>query len=231
MENESFKHEKIIRKIINEQLFKQHQIDESFDRPYNNFVKIDDFRYTVEQDGVSSVFSFHRQYNNNNLPNRLIYNNLVNIYYEVSWAWGKDMKNNLKTPANWMRLTATAFKVIDDFIRTEQPKVIKFSNQTEGNLKIYKNERFIDILRTIFSDHYNVVPEWLDEETIVLYMFDKEVSRVAESSILKRAENCTNLEEATNYFKYRKKREKKGIVRNDAVKYQKKKILYMSKYL
>jgi hypothetical protein len=230
MENETFKHEEIVRKIINEQLFKQHQINESFDSPFNNFTRIDEFRYTVEQDGVSGIFTFHMLYNNNNLPPRLIYNDMVNTYYEVSWAWGRDMENSLKTPANWMRLTSTALKVIDDFIRSERPTVIKFSNRTEGNLKIYKNERFIDVLRTIFRSHYHVIPEWIDDENIVLFLINKEVSRLSESSILKRAE-CTNLEEATKYFKYRKKRDKKGIVRNDAVKEQKKKILYMMKYL
>ena len=143
--------------------------------------------------------------------------------------FNKDVSDELKTPANWMKMTATAFKIVDDFIRDIHPLVIKFSWHTMGNWKIYSNESFVDKLKTIFGEKFDV---WVDNENERIYLIDKNVSKFKSGPIEKLSENCcVSFDDAWKYCKFPKKKDKKGIIKNDMIKEQQKRILYKIKYL
>lgn len=222
----------LIRKILKEELFTKYQIDESFDKPFSSFKKRTDFNYIVNEDGVIGEFIFINKYNTHELPNDIIDNSKVDIYYELIWRWGENMDKKLKTVENWVKMTTTSFKIIDDFIRTMKPLVIKFSEQSRGNYKIYSHSEFINRLSVLFDDHFHVdVSNKVKNKNVVIYLINKEVSLVMKDPINKRAENCTNMEESRQYWLYPRKRDQKGIIRNDTIKEQRKRILYKLKYL
>ena len=205
------------------------QLSESFDRPFTNIIKRSNVEYTVNEDGVIGEFYFHRMPNNNNLNNEYIFNDKVDIFYDVSWGFGNNMKIELKTASNWTKMTTTTFKIMDDFIRTMKPKVIKFSYRTPGNWKIYSNSRFIDILETLFGEKFDV---WLDKDGERIFLIDKNVSKFNLGPIEKNTENgCMNVDEAWQKFKFPRKKDAKGIIRNDILKEQQKRILYKLKYI
>jgi len=221
--------EELIKKVIKDTLFIKYQINESFDRPFSNIIKKSDMEYDVDENGVKGVFYFTRKPNNNDLNNYYFYNDKIDVYYDVSWQFKSDMSNELKTPANWMKMTATAFKIIDDFIRTKHPLVIKFSFHTPDNWKIYSNSGFLDKLKTLFSEKFDVL---LDNEFERIYLINKNASKFKLGPIEKLTEQgCMSFEDAWNLRKFPKKRNQKGILRNDTIKEQQKRILYKWKYL
>jgi len=224
--------EKLLRKVIKEEDFIKYKINESFDKPFSNVRKIDNYNYVVDESDVVGNFTFRTIYNNGELPKSDIYVDKIKTYYEISWNWGSDMSNDLKTPYNWTRMTTTSFKIIDDFIRTINPNIIRFGTQTGGNEKIYRNEEFQMKLATLFRDHYHFIIDFNRRTDILrLYLINKEYSRLLEGNINKRAEFCTNLEESKKYWLYPHKRDRKGIIKNDLRKEQIKRILYQWKYL
>ena len=213
---------------IPSEMFIKYQINESFDKPFNNIEKINNTKYVVNEDDVEAVFTFKVFFNTDlALEKYPINNNEIKVYYEVSWAWGYNMSDELKNVYNWIRMTSTTFKILDDFIRTMKPKVIKFSSQTEGNFKVYFNPNFIDKLETIFSEKFDVITDIKSERILLV---DKSVHRLYEEKIIKLMENNT-FEQASKLAKYPNKKNYKGIQRNDMVKQQQKRILYKLKYL
>jgi hypothetical protein len=218
---------KLIQKIIKEEIFVKYQINESFDIPFNNIKRIDSYNYIVDEDGVQGIFTFHVLFNNNELNDYDFYNKKIDTYYELSWIWGSNMKPELKTTSNWIKMTTTSFKIIDSFIREKKPLLIKFAPRTGGNKKVYFHTEFTDKLETIFAEHFDVI---VDNKKQRVFLVNKEVSRLKEDSIRKLSEYI-ELFEAWKYWKYPKKNKTKGTVRNDLVKEQQKRILYKWKYV
>jgi len=127
-------------------------------------------------------------------------------------------------------MTTTDFKILDDFIRTMNPKVIKFGDRYTGNFKVYFHEQFLKILKSIFGQNYDVI-DYSDKN--VIFLVKKEFVILEGTSVRKRMEYLgETLAEAENYWKYphKRKRQMKGIIKNDYRKEQIKRIINKLRY-
>jgi len=218
----------LIQKVISNTWFVKYGINESFDKPFLNFTKVNNFEYLVYNGDIEGYFIFRRGHNDGVTLNSCCLIEKIDTYYDISWRWGDNVPDEVKTAANWVRMTASSFNIIDDFIRTVHPLVIKFGSHTGGNAKIYYNEHFIDKLRTIFGEHFDV---FVDKEMDRTFLVNKEVSQRSLDNIEKRGRDYTNMSESWNYWKYPKKRNHRGGIKNDIIKEQIKRVLYKWKYL
>jgi hypothetical protein len=220
----------LIKKILKPEIIEEFLLNESLDSPLSNIKQIDDFEYEASNDFIGGRFIFSLGFNNNDLFKYGISND-VDVFYNFSWSFILDTDESLKTVGNWKKLTSTGFIILDDFIRKHKPKLIKFSFQTGGSEKVYFNEIFLSKLKPIFYHNYDVIT---DRDYGVVMLVDKKFSNLKEEPIKKRMEQCgETLIESENYWKYphRRKREMRGIMKNDYIKEQIKRILNKNRYL
>ena len=226
------RHEELLNKIIKQELFELYQINESFDKPFPDFTKVGDFYYVVKSGDISGIFTFKLRFSKSNHPKYYLYPDNVGVYYEANWDWGYMMKNELKTNENHIKMMTTWFKIIDDFIRTIKPDVIKFPKQNDENNKIQSEINFVGKLSSLFLNHHHVTTDIeFNMKICGVYIINKKVSKLLDDSIRKLTENCLDLKDPRKYRLYPKKRNEKGIVRNNTIKEQRKRILYTAKYL
>lgn len=228
----------LIKKILDENLKRiivtdenrfDYDITESFDKPSNNVKKMDDFSYEVIEDGVKSHFNFRIEFNNNYFNDFRWISNDVDVFYDFSWGYESNVSRGDKIKY-WKTMTTTSFKILDDFIRTMNPKVIKFGDRYTGNFKVYFHEQFLKILKSIFGQNYDVI-DYSDKN--VIFLVKKEFVILEGTSVRKRMEYLgETLTEAENYWKYphRRKRQMKGIIKNDYRKEQIKRIINKLRY-
>lgn len=146
--------------MISKNLIKEYYIKyntqyltELFDNPIRSFNKIDNWKYTVNSDGISAEFIFHIRYDLENLPNRVDKTD-IKKFYEISWNFTGDSRRDAKA---WVSVTATSLLIINDFIRTMNPDVIVFSSLQDAHVKkIYLHQNFLDKLKIIFSENYKI---------------------------------------------------------------------------
>lgn len=220
----------LIKKIIKPEIIEEFLLNESLDLPLPNIKLIDDFEYQASNDFIGGRFIFTLGFNNNDLIKYGVSDD-VDTFYDISWSFTDDTDESLKTVSNWKKLTSTGFIILDDFIRKHNPKVIKFSPQTKGNEKVYFNDVFLDKLKSIFYHNYDVIN---NRDYSVVMLVNKKFSNLKEEPIKKRMDLCgETLIEAENYWKYphKRKREMKGIVKNDFIKEQIKRVLIKDRYL
>jgi hypothetical protein len=220
----------LIKKILKPEIIEEFLLNESLDSPLSNIKQIDDFEYEASNDFIGGRFIFSLGFNNNDLFKYGISDD-IDVFYNFSWSFILDTDESLKTVGNWKKLTSTGFIILDDFIRKHKPKLIKFSFQTGGSEKVYFNEIFLSKLKSIFYHNYDVIT---DRGYGVVMLVDKKFSNLKEEPIKKRMEQCgETLIESENYWKYphRRKREMRGIMKNDYIKEQIKRILNKNRYL
>lgn len=212
------------KKIIKECL-----INEVFDVPFNNLSKTDDNTYIVDENGIGIKYTFRGRYDSEIIPKNYVKND-IGLFYEISWDWVKDVLEELKTTTNWIRSTSTSFKVLDDFIRNEDPKVIMFST-TEKTFNIYNNDLFINHLTNIFGQKYYITKEQ-NGDVLRVFLIRKDISHYADDMINKTyQQNGGDINEIRKRILYPNKRYFKGIRRNSLIKEQIKRILLKKRYL
>ena len=220
----------LIKKIIKPEIIEEFLLNESLDSPLPKIKQIDDFEYEVSNDFIGGKFVFTLGFNNNDLLKYGVSND-IDVFYDFSWSFTDDTDESFKTVGNWKKLTSTGFIILDDFIRKHNPNLVKFSPQTTGNEKVYFNSIFLDKLKSIFFHNYDVIT---DKDYGVIILVNKRFSNLKEEPIKKRMQLCgENLNEAETYWKYphRRKREMKGVVKNDYIKEQIRRVLNKNRYL
>lgn len=220
----------LIKKIIKPEIIQEFLLNESFDSPLPNVKKIDNLNYEASDDVIAGRFVFKLGFNNDDLTKYGISND-VDVFYDFSWSFLTGTDDSLKTTRNWKKLTSTGFMILDDFIRKNKPKLIKFSFHTSGNEKVYFNDVFLDRLKSIFYHDYDVIT---DKNYGVVMLVYKKFSNLKEEPIRKRMEQCgETLMESELYWKYphRRKREMRGVIRNDYIKEQIRRVLIKNRYL
>jgi hypothetical protein len=171
------------------------EVQEYLDQPLKNMEKISDTNYKVSEDNISANIRFRRNFYDR--PNQYfdIYN--IKNTYSLEWTWGFEDKNQ-RTPKNFLRVLASCYKVLNDFIKNKNPEVISFSGMSKGHDSLYFGSTFQKRLKTLFGEKYDIV---FDREKSAIYIIDKEVSNIKNESINKRSQ-ITSLQEATTYWKY-----------------------------
>lgn len=224
--------ENLKRIIITDQNKSDYDLNESFDKPIKDFKIVDDFTYTAEEGDIKGIYTFRLDFDNGYLDQfkHEININDVGVFYDFSWRFHETVDKH-KNPFNWVKLTTTGFKILDDFIRKQNPKLIKLGDKTDGNFKLYFNDSFINKLQSLFYHNYYVKP-YPHISTILI--IKKDLLKLDEDFINYRMEVFGDSEkDANDYRKYphKRKRQMKGIIKNDYRKEQIKRIINKVRYL
>lgn len=171
------------------------EIQEYLDQPLKNMKKLSDTSYNVSEDNISANIRFKKNYYD--IPNQYFDIKTLKNTYSLEWVWANSDVDQ-RTNKNFLRVLASHYKVLDDFIKTKNPEVISFSGMSKGHDSLYFGDTFQKRLKTLFGEEYDIM---LDEPKSVVYIIRKDVSNIKSESIKKRSE-ITSLQEATMYWKF-----------------------------
>lgn len=199
--------ESLIKKILRDDLF----INESFDRPFNNITKIDDFTYICGDEKLLVKFTIRPYYKKIDCEEYLL-DKVDSKIYEISWDWVYGVGEDEKTIPNWVKATTSSIKVIDQFSRDLKPNIILF-NETENTQVVYRGVNFIEKIRTVFGDDFLVCSKHNEELDVNrVYLIKKELSTYGMDRIEKTNEQCdTGFDVIRERILKPKKRDLKGI--------------------
>lgn len=179
---------KIVKNILKE-YDKQFFIKESFDRPFININKIDEFNYLCGDDKPMVKFTIRPYYNKIDCEEYLLEEVKTKIY-EISWDWVVDTTQDDKTTPNWVKATTSSIKVIDNFIKDLEPNIILF-NETEKTDIIYRGSNFIDKIRGIFDNQFLICSNYNNELDVNrIYLIKKSLTNYGLEKINKTHEQC-----------------------------------------
>lgn len=171
------------------------EIQEYLDQPLKNMKKLSDTRYNVSEDNISADIRFKKNYYD--IPNSYFDINKVKNTYSLEWGWANSDVDQ-RTNKNFLRVLASHYKVLDDFIKTKNPEVISFSGLSKGHDSLYFGSTFQKRLKILFGEEYDIT---FDKDKSVVYIIDKQISNIKKESINKRSK-ITSLQEATMYWKF-----------------------------
>lgn len=117
--------------------------------------------------------------------------------WTLNWGWD-EVGDQVKTPQNFLRVLASGYQVLADFINNRNPDLVSFSGLTKGHESIYTGETFLKRLKTLFGRDYDIIT---DKENSVVHIVKKAISKLKKEAIAKRAQQTTLLE-AETYWKY-----------------------------
>jgi hypothetical protein len=173
------------------------EMQEYLDEPLEQIQKLNDYTYQVKEDDLVANYFFRK--NTFDIPNSYFDINKLNNTYSIEWKWGLETPKELKTPKNFLRVLASGYQVITDFITNKNPEVLSFSGLSKGHDSLYMGDTFIKRLKTLLNDEYTVR---LDKDNSVMYIINKTVLSISEGDkIFKRAEH-TSLQESIIYWRY-----------------------------
>ena len=209
------------------QEYKESYLNELYDTPLV-FKKNDNTRYTVYNESGEELayFLFQFMYNIEDSP--VDYKKYrLDKYWNVSWYWAQDLSKDEKTTKNFIRVTSTAFKIVDDFIQSNNyPSLIGFSGLSQKHDNIYSNELFIDRWKVLLGDRYYV--EWKNDK---MWIINKNFYRSDEYKIVDRAiHEETSPSKVYRAMKFPSKKDVKGISKHNLIKEQIKRIILKKIY-
>jgi hypothetical protein len=202
------------------------QYTEVFDSPFE-FKKESNTKYIVVKNGKEiAYFLFRTMYDVNNSP--INYSkHKIRTYWDVSWYWQPHLSSEEKNSNNFIKITATSFKIVDDFIRQNNPMMIGFSGQTLSHDRIYSNDSFLDKWKIIFGEKYNIEPK-----NDKIWIYNKILKDIDEHKIIRLSELLEiHPDKAHHLIKYPSKHTTKGISRFELIKEQIKRIILKKLYL
>jgi hypothetical protein len=174
------------------------EMKEYLDMPLKNIEKIGKHEYKVYEDNIEANFSIYPKYFSPSYGTYKFFPEDTNKTFDVLWSFSRKMAQNNKNPQSFLRVTATAYKVLNDFIQNEQPNVIAFSGLSKGHESVYYGDVFLKRLKILFGDEYDIIT---DKEASMIYIINKTVSLLKNESIIKRATK-TSLKESLIYWNY-----------------------------
>jgi hypothetical protein len=174
------------------------EMKEYLDMPLKNIEKIGKYEYKVYEDNIEADFIIRPKYFSDSHKGHNFFPKNTDKTFDISWSFSNEMTQSEKTPKSFLRITATAYKVLNDFIQNEQPNVIAFSGLSKGHESVYYGDVFLKRLKTIFGDEYDIIT---DKEASMIYIINKTVSLLKNESIIKRATK-TSLKESLIYWNY-----------------------------
>jgi len=210
-----------IKRLYNE--YKEQYLNEIFEAPLE-YSQIEPTKYQV---GNLATFIFKREYTFSDVPfDTTMYK--IPFYWSISWMWGNNLSEEEKTLTNWLKVMSTSFKIVNDFIRQKDyPLVLEFSGQTETHKRVYHNKKFLDRWQILFGEKYEIL---LHKDHI--WFINKNISNKNLHNAIKLSEHSQiSLSKAVEYWKFKNKRDVKGIARHDMIKEQIKRIILKRIYL
>jgi hypothetical protein len=209
----------VVKRLYNE--YKEQYLNEIYDTPLK-YNKESNTKYVVydKEGNELAYFLFRFMYNIDKSP--VDYKKYkLDRYWNVDWYWVNNISKEEKNAKNFIRITSTAFKVVEDFITSNNfPLLIGFGGLTDSHDRIYSDNRFIERWQILFGERYKVEYQndklWIINKTITVD--EIKISRIAE------------IYEMSSSEAYRKelfptKRDVKGISRHNMIKEQIKRII------
>lgn len=179
------------------QKYKQYALTELFEKDLPNIEKINNIEYLVGNGtDIEAKYIFKLE-----IPDRNI--------WSMNWSFTPNNKN--KSPEAWKQVTATSFKVLDNFLKNNNPKSIHISGNTFSKTNLYKN--YVDKLQTLLNNKYKI--DNSDGDKIVL----RSIEESYQSSIQKRMETLNeSYEQALHYWENGDINSKSKIERWNSIK-------------
>ncbi len=174
------------------------EMKEYLDMPLKNVKKLGEYDYLVSEDNIEAKFTIRPKYFSPSYGAYKYFSEDTDKTFDISWSFAFDAPSNIKTPQNFLRITATAYKILNDFIENKQPNVIAFSGLSKGHESVYYGDVFLKRLKILFGDEYNIVT---DKDASMIYIINKTVSLLKNEAILKRSKQTT-IQESIIYWKY-----------------------------
>ena len=177
--------------------YKQYVLNELFEKDLPIIDKVSKNLYIVSNgDDIEAKYDIRLE-----IPERDL--------WSVNWFFTPDNKN--KSPEAWKQVTATSFKVLEDWLKTNNPKAIYISGNTGAKTKLYK--MYVDKLQTLLNNRYKI--DNSDEDRIVL----RSIEEVHQSGIKKRMETLNeSYEQALSYWQNGDINSKSKIERWNSIK-------------
>jgi hypothetical protein len=207
--------------------YKEQFINELYDTPLE--FKKNNNSYTIYKENGDELafFTFRFEYNIDNSP--IDYKKYkLNKYWDINWYWSSNVKEKEKNTKNFIKVTSTAFKVVDDFIRNNNyPALLGFGGLTEKHEQIYSNQSFIDRWKILFGEKYYV--EWKNNK---LWIINKNFYQIDELRLIKHSQFQEKpISEIYRMLLYPNKNNVKGISRHNLIKEQIKRIILKKIYI
>jgi len=131
--------------------YKEYALNELFEKDLPNIEKISKTSYIVGNGkDIEAEYYFRRI-------------DIDNDIWAIGWSFTDNNQNT--SPEAWKQVTATSFKVLNDFIKNKNPKQIEISGNTDSKTNIYKSPSFLEKLENIFNNQYLIKN---DDESMVL---------------------------------------------------------------
>lgn len=203
-------------------------LNELYDKPLL-FNKQDNTKYTVyDKDGNElAYFLFSFMYDIDNSP--VDYKKYrLDRYWNIDWYWIHKLPKEYKTTQNFIRVTSTAFKIVDDFIQSNNyPALLGFGGLSESHENIYSNKLFIDRWQNLFSERYYV--EWKNDK---MWIINKNYYKIDELRLVRHSEfQKKPISEIYKQLKFPTKNSVTGIAKHNLIKEQIKRIILKKIYL
>ena len=171
---DSIKNQKYIKE------YKEYALNELFEKDLPNIEKISSYEYKVGNGkDIEALYYFNLEDSKGN--------------WSIHWKFTDNNQNT--SPEVWKQITASSYKILDDFIKSRHPKSITISGNTDTKTNIYKSPSFLKKLETIFNNQYKI--DNSPEYSVIM----KSIEEVAKSGIQKRMDTLNeSYEQALNYW-------------------------------
>ena len=152
----------------------------------------------------------------------------IHFYWNVSWYYSSLVGKEKRNMSSWISVTSTAFKIVDDFIRSKHyPLMVSFSGLVDKYDKVYSHSKFLDRWKILFGEDYKVM--FANQR---VWLINKNIDDSLNERIFLYSQTFqTDYTEATKQVKFPKKNMRTGISRNNMIKEQVKRIILKNLYL
>ncbi len=215
----------LIKELYKE--YRKNYLNELYDTPLNFKQHNNSYKVYDDNENEIAYFQFTFMYNINHSP--IDYKKYkLDKYWDVSWYWSQNTPKEEKNTKNFIKITSTSFKIIDDFLRKNNyPPLLGFGGLSEKHERIYSNQNFIERWKVILGERYYV--EWKNDK---LWIINKNFHQIDEVRLVKHAQYLQqSTSETYRNLKYPNKNHYIGILRHNLIKEQIKRIILKDIYL
>jgi cytidyltransferase-like protein len=176
--------------------YREYALNELFEKDLPNIDKISNTEYIVGNgDDIEAKYYFRLEYREKGI-------------WSINWEFTLNNTNN--SPEAWKQITATSLKVLQDFIKNNEPRYINISGNTNIKTTIYKS--YSKKLEDLFNNQYKI--DNSDEFNIIM----KSIEEINQSGIKKRMETMNeSYDQALDYWQNGDINSKSKIERNKSI--------------
>jgi cytidyltransferase-like protein len=176
--------------------YREYALTELFEKDLSNIEKISNTEYIVGNgDDIEAKYYFSIESSEEDA-------------WSINWKFTPNNKNS--SPEAWKQVTATSFKVLEDWLKNNNPPLLYIWGNNNLKTSIYKN--YIAKLQTLLNNRYMI--DNSDEGEVVL----RSIEKSAKGNIKKRMKTMDeSYEQSLDYFQNGDINSKSKIERNNSI--------------